>query len=102
MALIERLMHTDPDDGQHIAVHQFFAAMAEVNSGYLTLAQVKSFLNTSPEDDAELDVLAASVTGSVAARQEIINGFHAVLMLAETKDIPGYTTEAQVRARLGL
>ncbi len=101
MALIERLMHTDPDAARHIPVHAFFAAMAEINSGNLTAAQVKSFLNTTAADDLELDALIAGVSGGIAAREQYINGIHAVFILSEI-DAPGYDSEAAVRTRLGL
>lgn len=101
MAIVERLMQTDPDPTRHIAVHTFFAAVAEVNSGHLTLQQVKNYLNTTAADDVELDAMAALVTGDQANRLEMIGRFHAVFILAAIR-APGYDTEAAVRSKLGI
>lgn len=100
-ALIERLMHTSPDSTRDISVHTFFAAVSEVLNGRLTNAQVKTFLNVTPADEAEYDQLAALVTGSDGAKAIVVQGFHSIFLLAEVR-VTGYETESDVRDKLGL
>ena len=101
MALVERLMRTDPDTGRHIAVHTFFAAMVELAEGEITVAQVKGFLNTTSEDDVDLDALVALAPAGDAARSIYVNRVHSVFILAEG-EITGYNTPAAVRSKLGI
>ncbi len=106
MALVERLMHLDPDESRDMGVHAFFAAAVEINAGEITVTQLKNHLNTTVEDDVDLDALIAMLTGlSIADRQVLLNRWHSVFILAETNDsdpVPGYDTPANVRTKLGI
>ncbi len=104
MGLVERLMHLDTED-RDLAVHSFFAAAVEIDAGFMTVAQLKNGLNTTAEDDADLDAMIANVTGSQSNRLAMIERIHAVFILAEDSEsapIPGYDTPANVRTKLGI
>jgi hypothetical protein len=103
MALVERLMGLEEPK---IPVHDFFAAQGEVIAGRLTLAQVKTFLEMDAASQAEYDTLAATApTGAtataIANKAIFIEKIHGVFILAE-KQYPGYSTPAEVRAKLGI
>ena len=103
MALVDRLMGTEEPK---IAVHSFFAAQSEVIRGALTIAQVKTFLNMDASAQAEYDLLVATApTGTTATalanKALFIEKMHAIFILAEDK-IPGYSTPAEVRTKLGI
>lgn len=102
MALVERLMHDSSEpESDWIPVHDFFAACSEVERGALTIAQVKSFLNMDAGDEADFDAMVALVTGAAAARLAMIQRFHSVFILAESR-YTGYATPANVRSKLGI
>ena len=101
MALVERLMRTDPDESRYIAVHIFFAALHEIASGNATLNQLKSYWNTTTADNTELDTIAAAAPSGDGARAMYINRLHSVFILAE-EGVPGYDTPANVRTKLGI
>lgn len=118
MALVERLMNLADDgvspapDGtvdptrDRIKVHLFFAAQSEIVRGAITVAQVKSYLQMNVEAQAEYDALIAlAPTGTnataLALKALFVEQMHAVFLLAE-KRVPGYSTPAEVRTKLGL
>jgi hypothetical protein len=104
MALVERLMGLQ---SPKIKVHKFFAAQSELDIGALTVAGIKSFLEMDAATAAEYDSLIATApTGGTTANQlsraRYVQRMHAVFILAEGSDIPGYSTPAEVRAKLGI
>lgn len=108
-ALIERLMGL-ADDGvtpsANLSVHLFFAANQERIGGALSREDVINILGLSGAEITEYDALVAlAPTGTaalnVAQKSMYLNKIHAVFILAEMK-APGYSTPAEVRARLGL
>jgi len=103
MALVERLMGLEETK---IPVHDFFAAQQEVAAGFITVAQVKSFLNMDAAAETEYDALIALYpTGTSATavfnKTTYISRMHAVFLLAESA-YPGYDTPAVVRSKLGI
>lgn len=102
MALIERLMHdTSEPESRWMPVHDFFAAASEVERGALTAAQVKTFFSMTAADIVDFDAMVALVTGAAAPRLAMIQRFHAVFILAESRR-PGYDTPSAVRSKLGI
>lgn len=107
MALIERLMHHESEPRErYIPVHAFFAACTEVIYGALTPAQVQAALSMTTADLVDWNALAALFpTGtaalSVAQKALYLNRLHGVFILAE-KRYAGYSTPAEVRAKLGI
>ena len=101
MALVERLMHLDPDETRNVAVHTFFAAVDEILYGNLTQAQVQSYFNMTAEDLVDWNALAAQFPSQVANKVVYAEHIHAAFILAEDR-VPLYSTPAEVRARLGI
>lgn len=102
MALVERLMHDSSEpESRWFAVHAFFAACSEIERGALTIAQVKNFMDMTPEDGVDFDALVGLVTGAAAARLAVIQRVHSVFILAEGR-YPGYDTPVAVRGKLGI
>jgi hypothetical protein len=101
MALVERLMHLDPDPVRHIAVHEFAAACYECLLGPRTVVQIKTYYVMDAEDAAEFDALVAKVNGTNAAKLQAIFSFEQVFILAE-QGVTFYQTPAEVRVRLGI
>jgi hypothetical protein len=104
MALVERLMGLETPK---IPVHKFFAAQSELDAGVITVAQIKNFLNMDASAASEYDALIATApTGTTTAQQfsrsRYIQKVHSVFLLAEDQSIPGYSTPAEVRAKLGI
>lgn len=103
-ALVERLMGID--GYEKIAVHTFFALNNERIHGRQTRQQVITALNLQGDDITEYDALAAlapSGTTALAEAQKslFLGSVHSVFLLAEER-VTGYTTPAEVRAKLGL
>lgn len=94
MPLIARLMGIDPEmNGARIAVHQYFAAVAERKRGEITSQQVIDAFDLAPDEVADTtNLVASSMT-----REEM----HDVCCMAE-QFIPPYNTVTAVRTRLGL
>ena len=101
MALIERIVKTDPDESRHIPYHTFHAALIEIAAGNATLNQLKSYWNATTEDSNELDAIAALAPVDNAQRALFLERMHAVFALAEA-GVPGYDTPAGVRTKLGI
>ena len=114
MALIERLMGLNADgseagtnpDRPKIPVHLFHAACVEIVAGRVTVANVKSALLMDTGEAAEFDALVALAPGGTAAQTMYVTAIHSVLLAAEARygeyQLTGYTTPADVRAKLGL
>jgi hypothetical protein len=110
--LVERLMGLNADGtpmetaeqlAKKIGAHYFFAAVGEVVHGRLTAASVKSLFDMSSAEQSELNALAALMpaAGNQVGRALFIESIHGVFMLAEGR-FPGYSTPAEVRAKLGI
>ncbi len=103
-ALIERLMGMD--GVAKIGVHTFFAINNERIHGRQTRQNVIDRLALTGADITEYDALAAlapSGTTALAEAQKslFLSSVHSILLLAEER-IVGYSTPAEVRAKLGL
>lgn len=101
MALIDRLMHFDPDDARNMSVHEFAAACFEVMEARRTVAQVKAYYAMDAADGVEFDALIAKVSGTDLAKFKTVFSFEQVLILAEGH-VTGYSTPTEVRQRLGI
>lgn len=100
MSLVGRL-RGDAEDGDSIAVHQFWAAMREVHFGEVTVAQFKSFFNITGQDATELDQLIAlyQAKSTDAEKLEFVDNLHSIFMLVESGS-PGYQTNSEINQRL--
>lgn len=103
MALVERLMHEDPDPARNMAFHEFFAAITEQLNGQLTAAQIQNYYGMTAPDLADWNALAAKIPAAnqTAARALFVEHLHSTFILAEAGAL-SYDTPANVRARLGI
>ncbi len=101
MSLIDRLINTFPEGGnEKIAVHTFYAALGELKDGEVTKAQVVAYFNLDAAAETELNALITKYQSLPAKnREHFMEVFHRILMLARA-DVPGYTTKAEINARL--
>lgn len=110
--LVERLMGLNADGtpmdtpdqlAKKIGTHYFFAAIGEVVHGRLTAANVKTMFNMNANEQTELNALAALMpaASNQVGRALFIESIHGLFMLAEGR-FPGYSTPAEVRAKLGI
>ncbi len=101
MGLIDRLISTFPEGGdEKIPVHTFYAALGELKDGEVTKAQVVSYFNLDTAAEAELDALIAKYQSvAIAEREHFMEVVHRILLLARA-EVPGYTTKAEINARL--
>jgi hypothetical protein len=111
MALIERLMRWGKFPGETtgaepesrwLQVHDFYAASMEMAAGRLTVQQFKNAIESTPEDDADIDSLVASIPSLAGTRAIRIHEMHAIFLLAEERYGGGYDTPSDVRTKLGL
>jgi len=117
--LVERLMNLAPDgvspapdktvDPVHsqITTHEWYSVNVEVLYGPRTVAEVKTFWQMNTAQQAEYDaIVALAPTGTTTVarlgRLEYIHRVHAVFMLGRGLKPPGYSTPAEIRARLGI
>ena len=103
-ALVERLMGIG--GFEKIAVHTFFALNNERIQGRQTRQNVIDALGLTGADITEYDALAAlAPSGSTALAEAqkslFLGSVHSVFLLAEER-VAGYSTPAEVRAKLGL
>lgn len=103
-ALIERIM--GEPGAEKIRVHVFYALNHQRIEGALTRQNVIDALGLTGADITEYDALAAlAPTGTaalnVAQKAMFLESIHSIFILAEER-VTGYSTPAQVRAKLGL
>ncbi|MCB0257041.1 MAG: hypothetical protein KDI55_25255 [Anaerolineae bacterium] len=104
MALIDRLAGLgDPEANQKLSVNAFHSAMYELAAGVVTKAQVVSYFELDASEEAELDWLIGRYNAqpNAAAKERFIELLRVVFILAEAQ-VPGYTTNAALVARLTL
>ena len=104
MALIERLCQVETDPARNIAIHDWTSAQTMVLAGVHTIAQVKSFYNMTPEDEAEYDTIIAQITATpqLAERMLALDHMEAVLHFYERQNdvTTPYNTVEGVRQEL--
>ena len=112
MAFVERVMHWGDDQQdtsppafeptiRRLAVHDVYAASMEMAVGRLTVAQFKAAINSTPEDNVDIDALVASIPSVAATRAIRIHEIHAIFILAERR-FQSYNTPALIRTKLGI
>lgn len=105
MGLYERLMGEDVLP--KIPIHQFQATVGEFARGRLTAAQANAIIGQisgvplTAGELTEAQTLLNTVTGAATAKLARAKEIDDVLMLAELL-VAGYSTPAEVRARLGV
>lgn len=117
MALIERIMRLK-DDGTNdpnrrssdrLSVNTFFSAMQEVIHGRMTAAEfrtgnaIRMTVDASGRSDNQdlNDIVALLPASGTIGRANFAAAIHSIFLLAEAR-FPGYTTPAQIRAKVGI
>lgn len=99
--LFERIFPSDFEDQGKIAVHYFYAALADYATGNTTKNQIMQAWALDTEAEADLDVILGkldSLTGD--AKLQYILELHAVMMIAESG--LKYDTKASFKTRMDL
>jgi len=102
MALIERLAGIDLDENEgKLSFGAFHGAMYELAAGFVTKAQIVSYFELDATEENELQWIIDQYNAqpNAAAKEKYIELLRVVFQLAEA-EVPGYTTNAQVTARL--
>ena len=104
MGLIERLMHDPSEEGREIAVHQFFSFMHALTLTDVTELDITDFYNMTVEEITEFEAIVATIPpGNAGILFALFTArIHTVLMLAESGDVPNYTSPAEIRTKLGI
>ena len=101
--LVQRLMH-DPSvpPADHIAVHDFFAALTRVNAGRWTAADIKSYYGMSGQDGTDFDWMVAQLAAisDQTQRLAVLTEINAVFILAESGTIPNHITPNDVQTEI--
>lgn len=104
MALIDRLAGLgDPDGPPKLAVNTFHAAMYELAQGQATKAEIVAYFSLDAQEETELDWIIGRYNAqpNAAAKERFIELLRVVFILAEAQ-VPGYTTNAELVARLSV
>ena len=102
MALINRLAGIDLPDGQgKLSVGAFWACLYEMAQGKITRQQLIDYFGLSASEITELDWLIGRYNAqpNATAKANFVELVNVIFYLAESK-VPGYTTNAQITARL--
>jgi len=105
MALIDRLsgIGIDPDGAGPgtIASATFAALLMELVNGEVTKAQIVSYLVLDASEETELDWLIGKYNAQPTAegKKAFLDFMRPLFNLAEAK-VPGYTTNADITARI--
>lgn len=93
MALYPRIIGLEEPK---IPVHAFYATAGEFARGHITGVQARTLLGLSVAEAIEAQTLVNRVVSGALSADEV----HAVLLMAEAG--LHYTTEASIKARLGV
>jgi len=104
MALIDRLAglgdQEDPANAK-ISVNAFWALLYEMAKGKVTQAQIINYFSLSPTEQTELTWLIGRYNAqpNATAKASFVELIQVIFMLSESQ-MPGYTTNADIVARL--
>ena len=87
-----------------IAIHTFFAAMEEFALNQITGAQAVAFFTLNPTEQTEavaLKDLILNAGPTIVEKQSKAAECENVLIMGEAR-FPGYSTEAEIKTRLGV
>ena len=105
MALVDRLAGiTDtpiPGGFKKLSISTFWASLYELAQGKVTQAQMVTYFELDADEQVELQWLIDryNVQPTAAAKAKFVELMHVLFMLAEAQ-VPGYTTNAQLVARI--
>jgi len=99
MALIERLAGINDPEGQNkLPILTFHACLAELAEGQVTRQQIIDYFNMDAGEIVELDWIIDKYQNAVD-KPKFVELVRTLFILAES-DMPGYTTNADLVARI--
>lgn len=102
MALIDRLAGIGTGEtGGKLSVNAFHASLFEMAQGEVTRAQIVSYFGLDTAEEVELDWIIGKYNAqpNAAAKEKFIELIRVLFILAE-EQAPGYTTNADIVARV--
>lgn len=105
MSLVDRLAGIAPspipEDFRKLAVSTFWGCLYELAQGQVTKAQMVSYFELDATEEAELDWIIGRYNAqpNATAKAKFVELMHVLFMLAES-GVPGYTTNADLVARI--
>lgn len=103
MALIDRLagINQDPENNQKLSVNAFHAMLYELASGQVTKAQIVAYFSLDATEETELDWIIGKYNAqpTAAAKEKFVELMRVLFILAESQ-VPGYSTNADLVARI--
>lgn len=101
MSLIDRLSGFIDETEVKLSVNSFHASLYELSEGQLTRNQIAVYFGLSPEEETELDFIIGRYNAqpNANARAKFVELMRVLFILAE-EQAPGYTTNAEIVARI--
>ena len=105
MSLVDRLAGIAPspipEDYKKLSVDAFWALLYELAKGIVTKQQIVSYFELDAQEQVELDWVIGRYNAqpTAAAKASFVELMRVIFMLAEVR-VPGYTTNAEVVARI--
>ena len=105
MSLIDRLggiaPSPVPEDFKKLSLDTFWACLYELSQGKVTKAQMVAYFELDATEEAELDWIIGRYNAqpNATAKAKFVELMRVILMLAES-GVPGYTTNADLVARI--
>lgn len=103
MALVDRLagINQDPEGGNKLSVNAFHAMLYELAAGQVTKAQIVAYFALDAGEEAELDWIIGRYNAqpNAAAKEKFVELMRVLFILAESQ-VPGYSTNADLVARI--
>ncbi|KKK58651.1 hypothetical protein LCGC14_3042290 [marine sediment metagenome] len=96
--LFERITKEDTDSSRFLSGHEVEGAFRAINAGFFTLAEFKTYISSTADDDTDLDNLAALITGNQANKNMVVLGICGIVILGNLHGL----TAAQCRTKLGI
>lgn len=101
MALIDKLAGLPGIEGEKFSVNAFHSMLEEMADGAVNKAQIVAYFGMDADDQSDLDWLIARYNAQPVgeARAKFVALVRRLFLLAEER-VPGYTTSAQLAARI--
>ena len=102
MALVDRLAGIGTGElVSNISVHTFWAAIYELSKGQVTQQQIINYFDLDAGEQTELNWLVTKYAGlpTDAKKAEFVELMHVLFLLASS-NVPGYSTNAELVARI--
>ena len=101
MAILDKLGGFTGPEGEKWAVNTFHSALYEFANGQVTKQQLIDYFGMDAQEQTELDWIIDRYNAqpTAAAKEKFIELMRVLFILAEA-NVPGYTTNAELTARI--